>query len=506
MIKHIICTLLLFSIPALPFEYKPETGHDQGKVDKATFRIVRSICGSKGSQRGDRFVMEDPRMIFHVPEDRKVIVYMELEGPVGNHRVEGFWKSPDGKVASLSDFDYASQDKIFSVYLSLALLESAATGGWTLEIHVDGEYISDINFQIVAGVRTDVPNPAKKPLSPSEVYQRALASTVTIEKLGKKGEVLGTSTGFVAPPALLISAFHAIDGASKLRVAFPDGKRKETDQILAWNRRQGYSVISVDTGQVSALPVAPENSWQIGESAIFLEVTPDGNRVISEAKIIGRNSLPQSGDRPVLSVMPSVRAIGGALLNEYGEIIGIIGGPLYAGDDLGSGLGADSVGAASDLTSRSAIAVPLGIVNTKQTSPSTLESLVQSGEMLLPVSPEVPILYAQLTHRIQKGEGKQWPMDASRQFSRRDGKIGIFVMWNPKEKLKGALNFLVYDLNNKLLGPFGNVKETKVSFQPGRQVSSSWELDVSNMPSAIYRIDVQFSGIPCWRTFFQIKN
>lgn len=41
------------------------------------FRLVRSVSGSKGSQQGGRFVIEDPRSVFYLPEDTKIIVYFE---------------------------------------------------------------------------------------------------------------------------------------------------------------------------------------------------------------------------------------------------------------------------------------------------------------------------------------------------------------------------------------------------------------------------------------------
>jgi len=162
--------VFVFSTPALIPGNWFQAAAGSAQVGKAPFRVVRSVCGAKGSHQGERFVMEDPRSVFYVPEDRSVIVYLELEGPVGTHRIEGFWKSPAGKVASLSEFTYTSQSKIFNLNLTLALLEAAATGRWGLDVHIDGEAVAQIDFQIVSSERSAGVVPPKAPLSPAEVY------------------------------------------------------------------------------------------------------------------------------------------------------------------------------------------------------------------------------------------------------------------------------------------------------------------------------------------------
>src|SRR5215467_16274223 len=103
------------------------------------FRLVRSVSGSKGTPQGSRFSMEDPRSVFYIPSDRQVIVYMEWDGPIGKHHLEGFWRNPAGKVTVMNDFDYEAKATRFGAYWILALTEGADNGNWSLEAHVDGE-------------------------------------------------------------------------------------------------------------------------------------------------------------------------------------------------------------------------------------------------------------------------------------------------------------------------------------------------------------------------------
>ena len=135
-----------------------------------TFHLIRSVCGSKGSQKGDHFVMEDPRSVFYLPEDKQVMMYFEWEGPTGQHHLEGFWKNPEGKVVVLSDFSYEAKQKRFAGYWTLPLTDSMSPGMWMMEAHVDGELAGTYNFQVTVAPRPPLPS-ARPVLTPAEVYK-----------------------------------------------------------------------------------------------------------------------------------------------------------------------------------------------------------------------------------------------------------------------------------------------------------------------------------------------
>jgi hypothetical protein len=90
------------SVPAATAQVTSGGGVPAGN---SKFRVVRSISGSAGAQENGSYIIRDPRTIFHIPQDHRVIVYFEWEGPLGPHHFEGEWKSPDGNITSVSDFD-----------------------------------------------------------------------------------------------------------------------------------------------------------------------------------------------------------------------------------------------------------------------------------------------------------------------------------------------------------------------------------------------------------------
>src|SRR5271163_5295913 len=134
---------------------------------KSRFRVVRSISGSAGAQENGSYIIRDPRTIFHIPQDHRVIVYFEWEGPLGPHHFEGVWKSPDGKITSVSDFDYEAKQARFGGYWDMLIAENTPTGLWMVQAFVDGELTGTHTFQVLSGAAAStVPaEPVRSPLA-----------------------------------------------------------------------------------------------------------------------------------------------------------------------------------------------------------------------------------------------------------------------------------------------------------------------------------------------------
>jgi len=501
------CRKSVFTIFAVVFLLNVEFGNcipegsDNNLAGEPRFRIARLISGSMGSRQQDRYVIQDPRSVFYIPHDRQVVVYLELEGPTGMHRIEGLWKDPSGKIATISDFNYESRERRFSAHFTLALLESAETGTWNLETRIDGEYVGTYAFQLVADSPPEDAAPPKRLLGPAEIYQKALSSMVLIGKIGSNGQLLGIRSGCIISPTTLLTSFQAVDGASKIRVTLPDGELLETGGMLTWSRKQDWVTISVDAGKIPALPIARPDSWNIGDTVSYLEITPGGNSVISEMKIVGKHSHPVFGDRINLSHIASIEAIGAPLLNEYGEVIGILGDSLYSGGDPRNPLDLllmDTVGSANG--NRQSIGVPITLVNFKQVPPTAVETLILKGESFPPLVSRRYVSYVQLTHKVSGS----WPVDSSTRFSHGDKNMTVFVMWQSNGNIKGRAKIQLYDRNNRLFQYPRKIKDKKVDLKPGKTITSDWKLDVREMPVGIYRLDILLNDETAARSFIRI--
>ena len=101
-------------------------------------------------------------------------------------------------------------------------------------------------------------------------------------------------------------------------------------------------------------------------------------------------------------------------------------------------------------------------------------------------------------HQIQRNPVR--PIDQREVFSRGDGRFFVFLSWDPKERLRGALVLHAYDENNQLLV---ESKPGKVDFKPGSVAFSQWELAVPQQPGR-YRIDILFGEVPIWRGLYRV--
>jgi hypothetical protein len=134
------------------------------------------------------------------------------------------------------------------------------------------------------------------------------------------------------------------------------------------------------------LKAAKPGSWAVVDWVLYLDAPAPGGKVVVETAIIGKNGA--SGDRLSLQVGPSAQGIGTALLNEYGEVVGIVGGSLMPG--VGSveafryGFPTNILGVR--MIYRGAIVTPIDLL----TLPSgdfpgtTLAELAQNGQFLPP--------------------------------------------------------------------------------------------------------------------------
>lgn len=469
-----------------------------------TFRLVRSVAGTKLLQDSGRFVIEDPRTVFYAPADKEIIVYFTWEGPAGPHHFEGLWKNPSSRITMTSEFDYKSEQRRFGGYFKMLPGEAPAPGMWTLEARIDGESAGSHQFEIVVAARPENVGTAttRRALGPSGIYNRAAASSVLIENINAKGARRNIGTGFFIGPGRLLTAFQVIDGAAKVRVAGPQGRMLEAVDVIAFNRRQDWIVLNVALENMPTLERNTADTPGIGDRIYFLDVPAEGNRVLVETSLIGKQSLGPAGDRFNIADTTNRRAIGSPLLNEYGEVIGMVGGSLLPGqaflEDLAFGARSNSLG----LTSRGAMAVPITLVNDSATASTTIDGLLKDGQFMPALVSTPSVLSGVLARTVNKKAVPPQPIDEKIEFSLANPQGVLFLTWLPKEKRKGYPSMRIYDLDNKLIVEALNKK--KITVDPNKLSYSLWELNLAPLSPGIYRIDVLLDGDFVYRTFFRI--
>lgn len=472
------------------------------------FHKLRSISGATGHEDKGRFVMDDARSAFTAGKDTKVIVYFEWEGPIGPHHFEGLWKSPAGKIVLVSDFSYEAKTTHFSGYWTMLLADSTPSGEWSLEARVDGEAAGFHSFLITGSPVATTQPATPQPLSAAEMYKTVMAATVVIEQIGEDGDVLAKKTGFWIENGEILTSFGTIDGARSLRVHLPDGTLKETDKILGWNRWQDWAVISIPGAPRPKLKRGPKEPVNVGDRCVFLEWVPAGAK-LTDGSITGKNTFQRAGERMLVASGATPESIGGALLNDYGEYVGLISGDVAPGSSSLRILSlVNAVGGKVDLAGldTTGLAVPLSLLpsSLNEEQAKTLGEIGKRGEFIPPVVKTQLVSTASLSTYIAKDPNSPMMAREYREiFSRKDQKGSLYVNWMNVKKQKITCEVRLFNLDNRLLVAS---QPKEITLNSDKFMATAWDIPVGNMVPGVYRIDLVVGPQVAWREFFRVTE
>ncbi len=464
--------------------------HAQQPADPpATFVVKRVAAGPRGSEAGGEFRLDQERTTFSRSSDTQVVVHFVWEGVPGPHRLGARWRSPTGGLA-ISEVEYTARDRRFGAYWTLPISPSMPLGTWVIEATIDGLPAGGLSFEIADG---DVPPDTSKPRpSPPELFRRLDAAYVTVDRLTARGDLIDQNAGFVIGPSRVATAFTAVDSADTLRIAAADGRQQAVAAIVSWDRRRDWATLPATDLAGPPLPAAPADSVAVGDRCYSLEGGADGGRMLTECAIVGRSGTGAAGDRLLLQFQNGRGIPGAPVLNEFGEVIGLIGGTaaiglrgitvLRAGLDQGPTL------------------VPISAVRSGTGEAVAFPDLQRRGVLMRAVVGRHHVQSAGFARRIQQYPVR--PIDQREEFTSADDKLCVFVAWDPKERLRGALVLRTYDENNQIVT---ESKPSKVDLKPERVPFSQWQMPVPGRPGE-YRVDVLLEGVPIWRSVFRVTS
>ena len=384
-----------------------------------------------------------------------------------------------------------------SAYWELTLPPSAPVGRWTLEATIDGVPAGVHAFE-VGGADAPAPviAPVRVPLTRQEVFARALEASVLVEALDASGTRLAIGPGLLLDARTVATSLGRINNAARLRIRAGTAPAVDTDQVVAWNRRQGWVLVSVDG---LGLQPPPRSSTDVrpGDACYSVGTSPDGALAVASCEIVGVSALEQVGPRLNLSFFSGGGSAGAGLLNEFGEVVGMLSESESADS---SSLTQIRLSQLSDIPT--ATAVPVASLSTATTpAPATLAALAAKGFFIPPVTHPRQVLSGGFATSILARGASTQPLDQKVEFTRADKTATTFVTWNPAERFKGVTTMRLFDMDNRSLG---ETKPMKISLRPGDIVLSHWPM--TPPPPGVYRADVMLDANIAWRGYFRVKE
>ena len=163
-----------------------------------------------------------------------------------------------------------------------------------------------------------------------QIAKKALTSTVLILTTDATGDPMALGSGFFISNDQIVSNWHVVEGATTAYALSADEKtRYKIEGIIAMNPKQDLVILKV-SGEGSPLPLGDSNIAQIGES-IYVTGNPKGWTGTFSIGVISSFQMRYAGKRIQITAPVSPGSSGGPVLNDKGEVMGIVyavhGGP-----------------------------------------------------------------------------------------------------------------------------------------------------------------------------------
>ncbi|MBR0140032.1 MAG: trypsin-like peptidase domain-containing protein [Firmicutes bacterium] len=171
------------------------------------------------------------------------------------------------------------------------------------------------------------------PLKAKEIYARCAGAVFYIEMYDSFGDVLSTGSGFfIGTNGTAVTNYHVIEGASSASVMLSDGSSYDVEGIYDFSEDLDIALIKVNGSGFPVLTPGDPSKIVTGDE-IFAIGSPLGfDSTISEGIISNVKRTMGEVDFIQFTAAISSGSSGGALIDEYGRVIGITSGSSIYGE------------------------------------------------------------------------------------------------------------------------------------------------------------------------------
>lgn len=214
---------------------------------------------------------------------------------------------------------------------------------------------SAINPSFSLEEAASVHDPNKKTLSITEIYDSVYPATVTIYIKGNNEQghetVLGSGSGFIiTDDGYIVTNEHVVEGAtSGIEVIVPFSEESYSAELVGTDVQTDIAVIKITSDKpLPTVVLGDSEALQNGELAVAIG-SPLGNFEGSiTAGIISGVERPMNNNGYSMKLIQTDASVnsgnsGGALINSFGEVIGVVNAKIPSAEGLGFAIPINSV-------------------------------------------------------------------------------------------------------------------------------------------------------------------
>lgn len=242
---------------------------------------------------------------------------------------------------------FTREEMVLITYTALTIKLSGGSSTLAERLYRDG-VVS--RAQLTAGRLSGYVNSGRKSYTGPEIYELA-SSAVFLLELYEDEEALSSDTAsatasgfFVTEDGVALMSYHALDAMEFARVTTTDGLVFNLTGVICYDAVRDIAVARISRTSVDGTTVARFPYLDIGDS----DAIATGCTVYTISSPLGLSDCFSSGvvstksrnvfdpDYPCIQTTAAISSgsSGGALINEYGEVIGILFGSFTSGNSL----------------------------------------------------------------------------------------------------------------------------------------------------------------------------
>ncbi len=194
---------------------------------------------------------------------------------------------------------------------------------------------------VIITTSSDIEKPI---LSATEISEKVAPSVFYIEVYDAGGTPVAMGSGFfISSDGTAVTNYHVIEDTYSAKIATTNGKVYDVENVIAYDSTLDIAIIKVSKTDVEGITVSGFSEAQISNSnnlkagqTVYAIGSPQGlENTISSGIISNPNRVIDSATYIQTTAAISHGSSGGALVNEYGEVIGITSAGIDDAQNIG---------------------------------------------------------------------------------------------------------------------------------------------------------------------------